>query len=313
MHAGPLIEGALLIALTVILFAGGVYIPLVGLILSLFSPVPLVVLSMRYGLKRGIGSSLIASFLILLVTGPFQAFLFLFNSAVIAIAVGYLVGRGFKAGEVVFYGALVSLLSKIIFFAISALIVGINPLELNLKLIQDALKSSMDLYERLGLLPKGSHPFNESLESFLSYLRVVFPAVIIVASAFDAFLTFVVSGWVLRRVDGYFPSLPPFSEWRLPRSIFWGIGVGVLLSVLGESFSNVYLSHAGANLQLVFGFLLLIQGASLIDHFMKRFKFNNAIRYVLIFLIFMQPLLSRVVMLIGMIDILIDFRRRGIK
>jgi len=288
MRAKPIIEGALLITLAVVLFAGGVYIPLVGVILALFSPVPLVILGMRYGLKRGVISGLTSSFLLLLITGPFQAFIFLFNSAVVAIAVGYLVGKGLKANEVILYSALVSLMSKIVFFALSALIVGVNPLEVNLKLIQDSLRSSAEIYEKFGLAGRDSYLLGRNLENFLGYLRMVFPAVIIVASALDAFLTFVVSGWILKKIGEPFPELPSFSEWRFPRSLLWGMGLGVIFSILGEEMTNFYLVSAGANLQLVFGFLFILQGISLADYFMKRFRFHKWVRYLLIFLSFLS-------------------------
>ncbi|MCD6364189.1 MAG: YybS family protein [Synergistetes bacterium] len=310
MRAKPLIETSLLIALTVVLFLGSFYIPLLGIAISFFSPVPLVVLSMRYGLRRGIGGSLIASFFILLIAGPFQAFLFLFNSAAVAIAVGYLVGKGFKASEVIFYGTLVSLGAKITFFGLSALLMGINPFEMNLKFMQDAVKSSIGIYEKLGVSGEELSTLKKNLGEMIGYLRIVFPAVIIVASAFDTFLTFIVSGWVLRKSGENFPSLPPLSEWRFPRSVFWGLVAGIGFSLVGGYLSNPYLAHAGANLQLVFGFLFIIQGLSVIDFLMKRFNFPRAIRALLIVIFFIQPILSRIAMFIGMFDILVDLRRR---
>ena len=145
-------------------------------------------------------------------------------------------------------------------------------------------------------------PSSSSINSF-SYL-------IVVASAFDTFLTFIVSGWVLRKSGENFPSLPPFSEWRFPRSVFWGLVAGIGFSLVGGYLSNPYLAHAGANLQLVFGFLFIIQGLSVIDFLMKRFNFPRAIRALLIVIFFIQPILSRIAMFIGMFDILVDLRRR---
>ncbi|MCS7233018.1 MAG: YybS family protein [Synergistetes bacterium] len=310
MRTRAIVERALLITLTFIFFLGSLYIPVIGIALALFSPVPLVILSMRYGLKRGVGSALIASFLILLVGGPFQAFVFVFNSAVVAIAVGFLVGKKLKPSEVIFYGTLVSLGAKVVFFAISALAIGINPLELNFKMIQDAFKSSSEFYERLGLIPKDSYLSGSNLNAFLNYLRIIFPAIIILASALDAFITFTVSGWVLRKLKEEFPTLPSFSGWRFPRSIFWGMVTGVLFSIIGEQTSNSYLINAGANLQIVFGALFMIQGASLIDYFMKRFNLKRFIRVIIILFIFTQPFLSKVSLFLGMFDLILDFRRR---
>ncbi|KUK14647.1 MAG: hypothetical protein XD52_0067 [bacterium 42_11] len=310
MRTKQTVEGALLIALTFILFLGSLYIPLIGIFLALFSPVPLVILSMRYGLKRGLAGASISSFLILLAGGPFQAFVFIFNSAVVAIAIGFLVGRGFRPSEVLFYGTLASLGAKILFFSLSALILGINPFEFNLKMIQDAFKSSADFYRKLGLLQEGSPLSDQNLSAFLNYLRTIFPAIIILASALDAFLTFVVSGWVLRRLRETFPSLPSFSEWRFPRSIFWGMAVGILFSIIGGHTSNSYLINAGANLQLVFGVLFTIQGASFLDYLMKRFRLKRGFRIVVIFFVFTQPFLSKVALFLGMFDVIIDLRRR---
>ncbi len=311
MRTKSLIESSLLIALTVVLFLGSFYIPVLGIAISFFSPVPLVILSMRYGLRRGIGGSVAASLFVLLVGGPFQAFLFLFNSAAVAIAVGYLVGKGLKATEIIFYGTLVSLASKIAFFGVSALLMGINPFEVNLKVVQDAVKSSIGIYQKLGVSGEELSTLRKNLSELVRYLRIVLPAIIIVASAFDTFLTFVISGWVLKRVGERFPSLPPFSEWRFPRSVFWGLVAGVGFSILGGYLSNPYLAHAGANLQLVFGFLFIIQGLSVIDFLMKRFNLPRAVRGLLIVILFIQPILSRIVMLIGMLDLFIDFRRKG--
>ena len=68
-QARSLVESALLTGLSVILYVGA-DIPVLGLLLVLLSPVPLVILEIRHDLRLGFASLIVGFVLVLLWGGP---------------------------------------------------------------------------------------------------------------------------------------------------------------------------------------------------------------------------------------------------
>ncbi len=309
-----LVESSLLVALAVVLFMASNTIPIVGIAFTFLCPAPLVVLGLRHSLKRAALGSVVATLIISIMLGVVGGVFFLFGFAVLGVGLGALGRKRDNAVEIVLYGILVSLASKLVLMVIVSRLTGVNPFSLDTKEFTAVLDRVMDLYSKTGLIPSGSlSSMRQQFEATFRIIPQVFPALLTIAAAIDCLLSYIVSRVILVRLGrGVLPPLPPFGEWRFPRNIFWALLASALLPFVGASFPwGSTLSRAGINLRLLVSLLFMIQGMSVAWALMEKTRFSGKLsRSLIIFVAILVPLLSYMLIIVGLVDIWWDLRSR---
>lgn len=305
-----LVEASLLVALAVVLFAASHYLPIVGIFLSLVCPAPLVVLGLRHDLKRALLGTFVATLLTAALLGVVTSLFFLLGFGILGIGLGYLARRCKSGAEVMLYGLVVSLLSKLVLMVVLIRLTGINPFSLDPETFRESINGVVRLYGKAGLPPEAIEGMKAQLEAMATALPRVFPALLVMASAMDCFLSYVVSGAVLKRLGGLaLPPLPPFGEWRFPKSVFWALLASMALQLLGPS-AGEFAVEAALNLRLVVSMLFFFQGLSVVWFFLTSRKMASPLRFVIVFLLIFIPFLSQLLLVLGVVDIWYDLRMR---
>ncbi|MCD6183424.1 MAG: DUF2232 domain-containing protein, partial [Thermovirga sp.] len=135
---------------------------------------------------------------------------------------------------------------------------------------------------------------------------------LIMASAVDCFLSYGVSRLVLRRLgSNELPPIRPFGRWSFPKSIFWVFLLSGVLIFMGfrGSFPELFL-RIGLNLRLLSSGLLMLQGLSVFWFYMSYKKVKKVIRLVLLGIVVLFPLLTQIILILGIIDMWIDLRAK---
>ena len=309
-----LVESSLLVALAVVLFMASNTIPVVGIIFTFLCPAPLVVLGLRHSLKRAALGSVVATVIISLLLGVVGGVFFLFGFAVLGVGLGALGRKRDNAVEIVLYGILVSLSSKLLLMVIVSRLTGVNPFSLETADFEAILDKVVSVYTNTGLIPDQSiSAMKGQLEATFRIIPQVFPAILTVAAAIDCLLSYVVSRVVLVRLGrGVLPPLPPFGEWRLPRDIFWALLASALLPLVGGTGPwAAWLSKAGTNLRLLVSLLFMIQGMSVAWSLLGGTRISSkTARGLIIFFAVLVPVLSYLLIILGLVDIWWDLRAR---
>ncbi|MBQ9423874.1 MAG: DUF2232 domain-containing protein, partial [Pyramidobacter sp.] len=195
-NARGLTEAALLTGLSVVLYLGANFIPLLGLGLIFLSPVPLVILEMRHDLKMGLVSLIVGSLLAMLVSGPVSALSYALGFALMALALGRIIELKTNAIEIIGWGSLVSLACKLSLAVIMFYVTGINPMNLDLPSVQKAL-------DMIGGLPgiTVSPEMRAQFEQMLKIVPLIVPAIFIMAAVMDCLICYWVSGKVIKRLS----------------------------------------------------------------------------------------------------------------
>lgn len=295
----PTVEGAFLAALTVILYLASVYLPVLGVLVSFLCPLPVMFLVIRWGIRIGFLASIVSSLLVLGLAGFMQAVTCLVGFSLLGIAMGVTIRKRYALFEILALNTGVSLLSKLALIGIALVAVGKNPLIENIRFLEETLKRAPLVSQNL-----------PNVESFVELVRLVIPALLVIASFLDTVFNFLLGWWIGKRLGVSFPDIPPFSEWRLPKSVIWAFALGWIFILFGGS---TVFGKVGLNLQIVTQLLFLFQGLSLVYYFLQKYIRSKAIRVVILVLLLFQPLLSSLLSLVGMIDVIFDFRRLGTK
>lgn len=293
------VEGAFLAALTVVLYLASIYIPVLGFLVSFLCPLPVMFLAIRWGARVGVLASFVASILVLAFAGVMQALTCFVGFSLLGIAMGVTVRKGYPFPEVLALNTGVSLLSKLLLVVLALLVVGKNPLTENLQFLEETLKRTPWITRNL-----------PSVEGFTQLVRIAIPALLVVASLLDTACNFLLGRWVGGRIGVSFPDVPPFSEWRLPRSVFWVFVLGWILLLFGGSTA---LGRIGMNVQIVTQLLFLLQGLSLVYYFLGKRVRSRAVRVGILVFLVLQPLFSSLLSWLGVFDVFFDFRKLSVK
>lgn len=312
-----LVESSLLAGLAVVLFLAAQFLPFVGVAFSLLTPAPLVILGLRHDIKKASLGLGIATVITTVFLGPLSSLFFLLGFGVLGVGLGFLAKRLSTGVEVMLYGILLSLGSKLLLMIIAAKVTGINPFALDSAEVQSMVDGIFRFYESVGMSTESLDGVKEQLSHALSVLPVIFPTILTLAAALDCYLSYMASTLVLKRIGGAtLPSLPPFSRWRFPKSIFGALLASVLLSFLGSSGGDWHIAlRIGTNLQMLVNFLFLFQGLSLYWHFLgggenSPIKLGGLLRSIVIIVAVLIPVLSTITVMMGIGDMWLDFRTR---
>lgn len=312
-----LVESSLLAGLAVVLFLAAQFLPFIGAAFSLLAPAPLVILGLRHDLKKaslglGISALMVATFL-----GPMSSLFFLLGFGVLGVGLGFLAKQRSSGVEIILYGILLSLGSKLLLMVIAAKITGINPFQLDGAEMRTMVDRIFSFYESAGMSRESLAVVREQFTRAIGILPVIFPTILTMAAALDCYLSYTVSGFVLKRIgDVVLPPLPLFSEWRFPKSIFGALVASVLLSLVGASEGEWSLPlRIGTNVRMLVNFLFLFQGLSLLWYFLERWGGHSRgvgrfFRAIVIIVAAFVPLFSTIVVTIGIGDMWLDFRTR---
>ncbi len=310
-----LVESALLAGLAVVLFMAAHFLPIVGAAFSLLAPAPLVVLGLRHDLRKatlglGVSTLLVAAFL-----GPVSSLFFLLGFGVLGVGLGFLARRFTRGVEILMYGILVSLASKLVLMVVAGKITGINPFQIEGAEMQQMVDKVFQFYETTGMSGESLSAVKEQFAESIRLLPVIFPAILSMAAALDCFLSYVISSFVLKRAGGSpLPALPPFSRWRFPKSVFTAFVVSILLTFIGSTGGKwEFALKAGVNLRLLVNFLFLFQGLSYVWYILTSKlsgPFGRFLRTIVIILTVMIPLLSNIAVMVGIGDMWLDLRSR---
>ncbi len=306
-NARGLTEAALLTGLSVVLYMGANYIPLLGIGLIFISPVPLVILEMRHDLKTGAVSLIVGSLLVMLVSGPVSALSYALGFALLALALGRIIELKSNAVEIVCWGSLVSLGCKLALAAIMFYATGINPVNIDMPGMEKAL-------DMIGGLPgvTVTDAVKAQFEQMFKIVPLIIPAIFIMASVVDCVVCYWISAKVIKRLNRVeLPKLPPFTRWRFPQSVLWAFAAGVLCNVAAAYRPELaFLSRVALNLTLLVQYLFIMQGMSLLAWWLDRKGVRGFARGALLALCFFMPLLAQLCTWAGMADICADFRER---
>jgi uncharacterized protein YybS (DUF2232 family) len=292
------------LALTLLLFIGGVVLPPAAIAVLPLVPQPALVLGLNYGVGWALGVILVALGLLAVFAGGELALIFSFFALIAVLLFGFL-GR-LRAIEF-----LVLAVTSIMFTVaggISLFLFGswagmIH--EFRDSLMQH-LVAATRMHERMGfpqdtleLLRERAPQIVETLLQLLPGLFFVSLALIVLANVLLLCRRFPErrSGWLL--VDN-------FREWKGPEPLVWGLIVsGFVLFIPGlESFRIV-----AVNILVIISASYFAQGLAIIAYFFHKNNVPKFLRGVTYVLIFFQQIFTLLVIGLGLFDLWGDFRR----
>lgn len=283
------------------------YVPLLSIIFFLAAPIPIILYTIRHGLKKGIAAGaigIVISFLIGSMAG--------LMSAPILIAVGLGMGVFYsrrQPGNAIITGALIYLFSILTSFVISVQLFQIDIMNIAKESIEQMMPMVESVLKQSGAsekdIAKQLKQFKEMQDTALSAL----PVALLILVTLLAFVNHWFMRPLLKRFVSDMPSLKKFKDMRLPKSMVWYYLLTLLLMLIQtEKGSFLWLVQSSA-FKILF-ILVLIQGFSFLFYYCHEKNISKAVPIFAVVLTVFFPPIGVIVRIIGIADIGFDLREK---
>jgi uncharacterized protein YybS (DUF2232 family) len=294
------------------LTVAGFLIPVLGQIVVLFAPVPLITVAVREGRKAGMAATGAAAALIaVVVSGQAVFVLFFISLGLMALGLSEGLLRRLRPEVAILTGGLLPLAALIVLLAPILIKAGTNPAALAEQYLRTSLTDAQKLYTQLGL-SEVAQMLDSISDKFLYYLVRLSPGIILTATLFQAACCYGMARSILLRKDPgiAIPDKTSFAAWHAPDSWVWGLIVtlGLVASGLTAKVDSAAFI-VGLNLALLYLLVYTAQGAALVEFWLRKLRIAVIWRSFAHTIILTLPPLIAVVIALGVVDIWADFRK----
>jgi uncharacterized protein YybS (DUF2232 family) len=297
-----------LAALAVTLFAAAKYVPVLGILVSLLAPAPLLLVALRHGLRSGLLALGLSILSLTLLFGSLQSTVFFAEYGVMALAMSEAIRRQWSVEKTLFISTILPSVASGVVVALLLLSVDVN---------LDAVKQHFedDLSQALQQLMTEGGALNEDAlrtyvqEGFRTVVQLL-PALFVLSTAAGALLNYGVVRIVWRRLEGQPPLLEGnLMQWKAPEFCVWVLIVSGVCSFASLPGMRI----AGLNVLLLVSLVYLVQGLGIMVFYLNKAWVPSIFRSLAYIFLVIQPLLLLGVAAFGLFDLWCDFRRTGNK
>lgn len=305
IRAKAITEGAILIALYMILLLVSLYIPFISMITIFTLGLPFVIYTYRHSFKQAILFLFVALMITYLVAGiMFTPTTFVFGTA--GMVIGFVSVKGKSAFSVLISGSLAFLVDFVLLYVASILFFQINIAEQVKKMLVQSISMAEKMMNATGG-QLGSQV--DQLYKLVDMLVYIIPFGLIFSAIVFALITQILANKVMKRLQAKIPTFPPFHDWRFPQSLLWYYLIVMVLTFFKfEEGSMLYVIVINAFLLLEM--VMVIQGLILIFYVSHVKQWKKAIPVTITIFTLLIPVLLYIVRFLGIIDIGFDLRKR---
>jgi uncharacterized protein YybS (DUF2232 family) len=301
-----LTEGAIQLAIFVVLFLASLNIPLLGAFAALFLSLPFIIFTIRHGIRNGL-LLLFISLIVSLVVGSIFSVPIAFMFGMSGVVIGSLLSKMKNHYIILLAGTVAFLIGIIVDYVISVVFLQFDVIKESMSLLSNAFDQAFKLMEATGKQPPKElmDRFNERLE-FIGYMT---PTFFVIAASVLSYLTILVSIPILKRLRIEVSAWPPFRHIVFPKSLIWYYLIVVIIATFFPIEKGTFVYIAILNIYYLLQILMLIQGFSFIYYVSHQKGLARGIVGVFTIISFMIPFFLYLIAILGIIDLGFELRK----
>lgn len=303
-----LAEAGKFTALTVVLSLFYFYFPLFTFLTLPICPVPIVLLTSRYGSKYGFLASFATGIILLPLVSVLPAVsLFLFISF-FGVLMGLAIRKELSGLQIVSVGVVAGILSTLALVSIAYFAMGINFITEQVKIYENAIHMQTQVYSQLGVKEAEMKKLLEDLKNLVGMIPYLMPALITISACWSSVVCFFSSSLVMKRLKLKAPDFPRFKEFDLPWYFSWIFLLGMTGILFGRYLGRPFY-FIGLNFFIVAVFLFFIQGLTVLSYHLKRLNFSSGLKVLLYGLALFAQILFLGISFLGLLDTWLNYRK----
>lgn len=284
-------------------------VPVFGVFLLPFLPLPTVVVTARRGIAYGILSAIFSGILLTLILGKYFGVFVLLLTLLVGIFQGSILSRKLRPSIALIVGTVGSLLFFVAALYVSSYFFNFHIVKELLAFLYQKVEPNKALLLKYGFTRKEAFAFAKDMRSTISIIPIVLPAILGIASTTISLLNVVAAKRVLKKLSFEIESLPPFHIWDLPWFFSWGYILGIATELFIAKIPSIPLIVVGRNFYIFFGMLFAVQGFSVLSFYFQKSSKKVLIYAFLIMLVIFIPQVFQFLSWIGLFDIWFNYRK----
>ena len=300
-----ILQTSLLIILVTITGFLGINMPVV----ALAYPILLTFIGLKNGIYKNIAVFLTSLALIGVISESIDVLIVPLQYGILSIATVYMINKKYKVDKIILYSVTLVFSMVLVHMGLNWFLRGINTFT--------DLENSLSTIMKLQIENLNTEEMKESeisqisnlLKSTVDYVAAVLPALLIISSTFIAYINYYISSRLARSSGEISIETPKFSEIIFPKHVIMGLG-SILLIAYGlkyvGDFNYVQLVD---NIFILIYAIFLVEGLSFTVFFINRMKIGKLFKVLFIVMIALSSFLNIVLFSIGIVDIVLDFRK----
>lgn len=307
---GVLAQGVVFVALFVVIGLAGMYLPPLYFLAVMLLPLPVMLLVLKADVRYGILGLTAAGLIFAALTPLETAFVLVFQYGLLGIIYGVLFKKGDSLARILSAGVLFAVVSAFLYPALSYFLTGNNLFILGEE-ERRSIEQMLAAYRDAGMLENVPIEWpGDAGASIISFFEFFLPGQYIVYSAAQGAVTYFLARPCLQRFNCFLPPGLAFTNILLPWYSIWGPIAGLAFTMAGDQFSWVLGARTGKNLLFILFWLYMITGLSVAAYFFRKIKVVWFIKLVfLVLAIVYMPFSMMIIVLLGVADPLVNFRR----
>jgi uncharacterized protein YybS (DUF2232 family) len=302
----PLIFINSLLALLLLYYAS-MQIPILGLLLGALMPLPTIMTIRRAGWLPGVllvAAGVGMMFYVQHFSGIKAEVLPFLHMAVIGFAVSFFILRQDRLEVIVGGTVILVVMLQVLTILLLAWQQGVTPLAYLQRIITEVWTQFTQLVANEPILKQEIQLSGVNAAEFTSIIAQLTPALLLINTTLVVLLNYLLSRRLVGS-RGCEESRLPLSAWEAPGwLVFVLIGAGFFLLV-----PNQVVQMVGVNVLLICGLLYFFQGLAILAFHFKRFQVPQFFRWIAYMLLVLIKSIMLLVILMGLIDLWLDFRR----
>lgn len=304
------VEAGLISTLIVVIMLANVYVPILSIVGSFILPIPITVLYIRHNFKVTLAAVVVSSIIVAMISDPLSAFQCLIILSTVGIALGYCVKHRKSNSITLIILTLISAIGITINLVILAHLAG-KPgiVDFIAKQLQDSVSMTRQMYAGAGLTKEQAAMLN-SVEQFtqVDYLSKSLLLMLCGAGFISAYLNYYVTRVILKKLKYETVEPKPFMYFFVNSKVAAIIAIFILIGVLLTK-NNISIGSSittsGYGILVI---ILLLNGVALVSYYLKN-KFNMSKLISNLIIIFTFFSFYPVYVCLGLVDVLLDFRK----
>ena len=297
------------IAVTTLISVAAVHLWVLGPLVGLFIPLP--ILFYRFKLGRSLGMLILTAVVLIVISivgwNSIGTVAFLFELGLVGLILPEVFELNLSVEKTVGITTGVVLTTGAVMLALYSLFSTTSPWAVVSDYLEESVKLALAMYREMDASGEKIGILEQSLEGIVHVMVRIIPGAVIVTTLFVVWTNLLLARYVLRSKQLFYSDFGRLNQWKAPEPLVWvAIASGVLL-LLG----NPGLKMLGINGLIVVMMIYFFQGIAIVSFYFEKKQFPKILRGILYGLIAVQQLLVLVVIGVGFFDMWVDFRRTG--
>jgi len=294
------------VLITSLIFLVAIFIPIVGFVVALLIPLPILFYRSKLGRKAGAIILMVSSLVMVLLSGDLSLdALFFFELLLIGFVLGELIEFNFSIEKTILYAGGCVFLSAFGGLMLCGILSGKSIAAIASDYVAKNLELTLVLYRNMGMSEETVQLISDSLDKIQYVLVRIIPALVTASTLLVVWTSLLLAEPILRIRSLFYPDFGRLNLWKAPDMLVWAV-IGCSLALFVP---NTTAKMVGLNGLIILMTVYFFQGIAIVSFYFEKKRFPRVIRIFLYTLIALQQLILLAVIGLGFFDLWVNFRR----